>query len=88
MQNVREIVNLNKSEFWNRNGPAWQKIVVYLIFDGLDPCDEDNPDVLATVGVYQDGVMKKDVGRGNGCSYLRVYNPIKCDREPTTHKTA
>jgi len=61
MQNIRDIVTLKKSEFWNKGGPAWQKIVVCLVFDGIDPCDKDTLDVLATVGVYQDGVMKKDV---------------------------
>lgn len=61
MQNVRDIVNLKKTEFWNKGGPAWQKIVVCLVFDGIDPCDKDTLDVLATIGIYQDGVMKKDV---------------------------
>lgn len=61
MQNIRDIVNLKKSEFWNKGGPAWQKIVVALVFDGIDPCDKDTLDVLATVGIYQDGVMKRDV---------------------------
>jgi chitin synthase len=61
MQNVRDIVNLKKSEFWNKGGPAWQKIVVCLVFDGIEPCDKNTLDVLATVGIYQDGVMKKDV---------------------------
>lgn len=61
MQNIRDIVNLKKSEFWNKGGPAWQKIVVALVFDGIDPCDKDVLDVLATVGIYQDGVMKRDV---------------------------
>lgn len=61
MQNVRDIVNIKKSEFWNKGGPAWQKIVVALVFDGIDPCDKDVLDVLATIGIYQDGVMKRDV---------------------------
>lgn len=61
MQNIRDIVNLKKSEFWNKGGPAWQKIVVALVFDGIDPCDKETLDVLATVGIYQDGVMKRDV---------------------------
>lgn len=61
MQNIRDIVNLKKSEFWNKGGPAWQKIVVCLVFDGIDPCDKDTLDLLATVGIYQDGVMKRDV---------------------------
>lgn len=61
MENVRDIVNLKKSEFWTKGGPAWQKIVVCLVFDGIEPCDKNTLDVLATIGVYQDGVMKKDV---------------------------
>lgn len=61
MQNVRDIMKLKKTEFWNKGGPAWQKIVVCLVFDGLKPCDKNTLDLLATVGVYQDGVMKHDV---------------------------
>ena len=61
MQNIRDIVNIKKSEFWNKGGPAWQKIVVALVFDGIDPCDKEVLDVLATIGIYQDGIMKRDV---------------------------
>ena len=32
-----------------------------IAIDGIDPCDKDTLDVLATVGIYQDGVMKRDV---------------------------
>lgn len=61
MQNIRDIVNLKKSEFWNKGGPAWQKIVVCIIIDGMQTCDPLLLDVLATVGVYQSEVMKKAV---------------------------
>ena len=60
MQNIREIVKL-KSRFWNAAGPAWQKIVVCLVFDGIEKADKNALDVLATVGAYQDGILKKDV---------------------------
>jgi chitin synthase len=73
MQNVRDIVNLKKSDFWNVGGPAWQKIVVCLIFDGIDPCDKDTLDILATVGVYQDGVMKKDVDGKETVAHIFEY---------------
>ncbi|RMZ85327.1 hypothetical protein DV737_g707, partial [Chaetothyriales sp. CBS 132003] len=73
MQNIREIVNLKKSEFWSKGGPAWQKIVVCLVFDGIDPCDKDTLDVLATVGVYQDGVMKKDVDGKDTVAHIFEY---------------
>lgn len=61
MQNVRYIVNLQKSEFWNKGSPAWQKIVVCILIDGIQTCDKTILDLLATVGVYQNGVMKKDI---------------------------
>ena len=73
MQNIRDIVKLKKSEFWNKGGPAWQKIVVCLVFDGLDPCDKDVLDVLATVGVFQDGVMKKDVDGKETVAHIFEY---------------
>lgn len=73
MQNIREIVNLKKSEFWNKGGPAWQKIVVCLVFDGIDPCDKGTLDLLATVGVYQDGIMKKDIDGKETVAHIFEY---------------
>jgi chitin synthase len=73
MQNIRDIVNLKKSEFWNKGGPAWQKIVVCLVFDGIDPCDKDTLDVLATIGIYQDGVMKRDVDGKETVAHVFEY---------------
>ncbi|KAF2203631.1 chitin synthase B [Delitschia confertaspora ATCC 74209] len=73
MQNIREIVNLKKSEFWNKGGPAWQKIVVCLVFDGIDPCDKGTLDLLATVGIYQDGVMKRDIDGKETVAHIFEY---------------
>lgn len=61
MMNVRDIVNQKKSEFWNSGGPAWEKIVVCILMDGITPCDKNVLDVLATLGIYQDGIMKNCV---------------------------
>lgn len=73
MQNIRDIVNLKKSEFWNKGGPAWQKIVVCLVFDGIDPCDKGTLDLLATIGIYQDGVMKKDIDGKETVAHIFEY---------------
>lgn len=73
MQNIRDIVNIKKTEFWNKGGPAWQKIVVCLVFDGIDPCDKETLDVLATIGIYQDGVMKKDVDGKETSAHIFEY---------------
>ena len=73
MQNIRDIVNLKKSQFWNKGGPAWQKIVVCLVFDGIDPCDKGTLDVLATIGIYQDGIMKRDIDGMETTAHIFEY---------------
>jgi chitin synthase len=73
MQNIRDIVNLKKSTFWNKGGPAWQKIVVCMVFDGLEKADKNVLDVLATIGVYQDGVIKKDVDGKETVAHIFEY---------------
>lgn len=73
MENVRDIVKLRESGFWNHGGPAWQKIVVCLIFDGIDKVDKNVFDVLATVGIYQDGVVKKDVDGKETVAHIFEY---------------
>lgn len=65
MLNIRDICKTKQSKYWRRTteegNPAWQKITVALIVDGLEAMDKSVLDLLATVGVYQDGVMKKQV---------------------------
>ncbi|KAF2847048.1 glycosyltransferase family 2 protein [Plenodomus tracheiphilus IPT5] len=73
MRNIRDIANLKKTNFWNAGGPAWQKIVVCLVFDGIDNVDKDVFDVLATVGIYQDGVLKKDVNGKETVAHIFEY---------------
>jgi chitin synthase len=73
MKNIRDIVNLKKSQFWNVGGPAWQKIVVCFVFDGIDLVDKEVFDVLATVGIYQDGILKKDVAGQETVAHIFEY---------------
>lgn len=65
MMNVRDICKTKKSKYWRTQAeagsPGWQKIVVVLVVDGLEAMDKSVLDILATVGVYQDGVMKKQI---------------------------
>lgn len=63
---VRRVrADVSRSKFWKRTveegRPGWKRIVVALIADGLGPMDTNVLDVLATIGVYQDGVLKKAV---------------------------
>lgn len=65
MLNIRDICKTKASKYWRRSAeegvPGWQKICVALIVDGLEAMDKSVLDILATVGVYQDGVMKKQI---------------------------
>ncbi|KAL3460385.1 chitin synthase-domain-containing protein [Aspergillus heterothallicus] len=73
MQNIRDIVNLKNSQFWGKGGPAWQKIVVCVIFDGYEPCDKNTLDVLATIGVFQEIIMKKDIDGKETVAHVFEY---------------
>lgn len=73
MQNIRDIVNLKKSTFWNKGGPAWQKIVVCFVFDGIEKADKQTLDVLATIGVFQDGIVKKEVNGKETVAHVFEY---------------
>jgi hypothetical protein len=65
MLNIRDICKTKQSKYWRKSAeegtPPWQKITVALIVDGLEAMDKSVLDILATVGVYQDGIMKKQV---------------------------
>nr|XP_018261520.1 chitin synthase [Kwoniella dejecticola CBS 10117]OBR83678.1 chitin synthase [Kwoniella dejecticola CBS 10117] len=65
MLNIRDICNTKASKFWRRTAeegrPGWQKIVVALVADGLGPMDKQVLDVLQTIGLFQDGILKKEV---------------------------
>lgn len=77
MLNIRDICKSRSSKFWRRSAeegrPGWQRIVVALVFDGIDPCDKEVLDVLATVGLYQDGVMKKKVDSKETVAHIFEY---------------
>jgi chitin synthase len=60
MKNIRD-TTIKGPQFWDKGGPSWQKSVVCIMMDGIDPCDKNVLDVLATVGLYQHGIMKEDV---------------------------
>ncbi|THG98213.1 hypothetical protein EW026_g3937 [Hermanssonia centrifuga] len=77
MLNIRDICKTKQSKYWRRTAeegvPAWQKITVALIIDGLEAMDKTVLDLLATVGVYQDGVMKKQVDGKDTVAHIFEY---------------
>lgn len=87
MLNIRDICKSKASKFWRRSAeegrPGWQRIVVSLIFDGIDPCDKEVLDLLATLGLYQDGVMKKKIdGRETVAHIFEYTTQLSVDASP------
>lgn len=84
MLNIRDMVKGKFSEFrtkaegsggveGGRTGEAWKRIVVCLVFDGIEPADKQSLDVLATIGLYQDGVMQKSVDGKDTMAHIFEY---------------
>ena len=87
MMNIRDICNTKASKFWRRTAeegrPGWQRIVVALIADGLGPMDTAVLDVLATLGCYQDGVLKKAVdGKPTVAHIFEYTTQLSIDATP------
>ncbi|GMM49629.1 hypothetical protein DASB73_005870 [Starmerella bacillaris] len=78
MQNIRDICRLKRSEFWGGPEEAWKKVQVVLVMDGIEPCDKNVLDVLATIGCYQDGVMKRNVNGEETVAHIFEYTTQLC----------
>ncbi|KAL0057777.1 Chitin synthase, class 1 [Marasmius tenuissimus] len=77
MLNIRDICKTKQSKYWRQQAesgkPGWQRITVALIVDGLEAMDKSVLDILATVGVYQDGVMKKQIDGKDTVAHIFEY---------------
>ena len=60
--------------------PGWQRIVVALIIDGLEPMDKSILYILSMVGVYQDGVMKKQVDGKDTVAHIFEVSSFQAKR--------
>ncbi|KAE9410457.1 glycosyltransferase family 2 protein [Gymnopus androsaceus JB14] len=87
MLNIRDICKTKQSKYWRRQAeegqPGWQKITVALVVDGLEAMDKSVLDLLATVGVYQDGVMKKQLDGKETVAHIFEYTTqLSVDSSP------
>ncbi|RSM03311.1 hypothetical protein CEP52_007463 [Fusarium oligoseptatum] len=57
----RRIQTLKRHDFWNKGGPAWQKLVICITIDGLRSADRGALDVLAAIGAYRHGLLRETV---------------------------
>lgn len=88
MLNIRDICRTRQSKYWRRSAeegnPGWQKICVTLVVDGLEAMDKTVLDILETIGVYQDSVMKKQVDGKDTVAHIFEVRFIALSFEPPT----
>ncbi|OLL25808.1 Chitin synthase 2, partial [Neolecta irregularis DAH-3] len=71
MRNVAHLCSRSKSRVWGKQG--WKKIVVCIVADGRRKVHPRVLDVLAAMGVYQDGIAKNLVNGREVKAHLYEY---------------
>jgi chitin synthase len=59
IRNIRHLVSRTNSKTWGEG--AWEKVVVCIVADGRKKCNEKVYQYLAAMGVYQEGIAKREV---------------------------
>ncbi|KAK3825572.1 MAG: chitin synthase 1 [Benniella sp.] len=71
MKNIRHLTTRDRSRTW---GPdAWKKVVVCIVSDGRTKINAQTLNVLAALGVYQDGVAKNIVNDKPVTAHIYEY---------------
>ncbi|KAI9226551.1 MAG: family 2 glycosyltransferase [Piptocephalis tieghemiana] len=71
MKNVAQFCKREKSKMWGPDG--WKKILVTIVSDGRKKIHPRTLSLLATIGVYQDGVAKNIVQGKEVMAHLYEY---------------
>lgn len=71
MKNVAHLCSRERSRVWGPNG--WKKVQVIIVSDGRMKINKNVLDVLATMGVYQDGIAKSTVNEKPVKAHLFEY---------------
>ncbi|KAG0314047.1 Chitin synthase, class 1 [Dissophora globulifera] len=59
IKNIRHLVSRTNSKTWGEG--SWEKVVVCIVADGRKKCNEMVYSYLSAMGVYQEGVAKREV---------------------------
>ena len=71
MKNIANLCKRDRSKFWDANG--WKKCVVVIVADGRKKCNTRVLSLLATMGIYQDGVAKNIINGKEVLAHVFEY---------------
>jgi len=72
MKNVAHLCSRNRSRIWGPDG--WKKVQVVIVSDGRAKVNDNSLDVLAAMGVYQEGIAKSFVNSKEVTAHLFEYS--------------
>jgi hypothetical protein len=76
----RKFQSLKKHDFWPKAGPALQKLVICITLDGIGAADPGVLDVLAAIGVFRHGLLRKELnGKPVRTHVVRLTPPLRTD---------
>ncbi|KAI8979668.1 chitin synthase 2 [Mycotypha africana] len=71
MKNIAHLCTRDRSRTWGPEG--WKKVTVCIVSDGRNKINERTLSLLATLGVYQDGIAKNVVGDKPVTAHIYEY---------------
>ncbi|KAF9580265.1 Chitin synthase, class 1 [Lunasporangiospora selenospora] len=71
IKNIRHLVSRTNSKTWGER--SWEKVVVCIVADGRKKCNEKVYDYLAAMGVYQEGIAKREVNGKPVAAHVYEY---------------
>ncbi|KAF9926481.1 Chitin synthase, class 1 [Linnemannia zychae] len=71
IRNIRHLVSRTNSKTWGEG--SWEKVVVCIVADGRKKCNEKVYQYLAAMGVYQEGIAKREVNGKAVTAHIYEY---------------
>lgn len=71
MKNIAHLCNRNKSRVWGKDG--WKKVVVSIVADGRTKINPGVLNVLAAMGIFQEGIAKNYVNGNEVKAHIFEY---------------
>ncbi|CAG8520337.1 uncharacterized protein OCT59_021599 [Rhizophagus irregularis] len=76
VENIRELCERDRSDMWKKDG--WEKVVVCIVSDGFEEINISTKAYLSAIGVYQEGVVKKEVNNKPVTAHIFEYTTQLC----------
>jgi chitin synthase len=85
MKNIAYLCKRDRSKSWGKHG--WKKVVICIVSDGRQKINSHTPSVIATIGVYQEGIATNVVNGKAVAAHIYEYTTESAYPYPYFSKT-